>query len=277
MPSGTFFCFSSQGVFIMRVTPARAALAAAATVGVFAAVSNAAGTGVSGLAAHRSPTREAPVLEWKRVRGVVGYRVVRDGHVLGRVTTTSFTDRALTASGLHTYVVRGVKPDGTLTSGERVDVIVDALLPKSMADRPSADSLTAAPQISWNAVGDRGLAGIRQYNVRRDGVWIGSVKADVLTFVDEKAPEGTHQYIVRAEDFAGNRADEFSPAVTVTTGARLRMHRGSRDTACCETASRSPPLTPRSWSTRRRPGTTATASSPSIAPETSRSPRRPPR
>jgi putative glycosyl hydrolase-like family 15 (GHL15) protein len=220
----------------MRVTPVRAAVAAAAAVGVFAAVSNAAGTGVSGLAAHRSPTNEAPVLEWKRLRGAIAYRVVRDGRVLGRVTTTSFTDEALATSGLHTYVVRGVKSNGSLTGGDRVKVIVDALPPTSMSDRPSADSLTGTPQISWNAVGDRGLSGIKQYNVRRDGVYIGSVGAGTFTFVDERASEGRHEYIVRAQDAAGNRAEDFSPAVAVTvdrtapeTPAGLTATRAGRD------------------------------------------------
>jgi hypothetical protein len=220
----------------MRVTPVRAAVAAAAAVGVFATVSNAAGSGVSDLAAHRSPTNAAPVLHWKHLKGVVGYRVVRDGRVLGRVTTPSFTDDSLTESGLHTYAVRGVKSNGTLTSGDRVDVIVDSLTPKSMGDQPSADSLTATAQISWNAVDDRGLAGIRQYNVRRDGVYIGSVGADKLTYVDEHAPEGRHEYIVRAQDAAGNRADDFSPAVTVTvdrtapdTPAGLKLAKVGRD------------------------------------------------
>jgi hypothetical protein len=201
----------------MRVTPLRAAVAAAMAVGVFATASNAASYGVSGLTAHRSPTNAAPALHWKRLPGVAAYRIVRDGRVLGRVTTTSFTDGSHPANGLHSYTVRGVKTDGSLTGGDRVDVIVDGLAPRSITRQPSADSLASTVRISWNAVADQGLAGVTQYNVRRDGVYIGSVRATGrLTYVDESAPEGRHEYVVRAQDAAGNRAAAFSPAVAVT-------------------------------------------------------------
>jgi hypothetical protein len=99
-----------------------AGIAATVVVAVCVAGANAAIYAVNGLTADASPTSSPPSLHWDALSGGVGYRVVRDGVSLGRVTTTSFTDSALTQSGVHTYRVRGIQSDGTLSGAASVAV-----------------------------------------------------------------------------------------------------------------------------------------------------------
>ncbi len=200
----------------------RKSLHAAAAVGVailavFSARASAASFTVSGLATDRPDTNTAPVLHWDALSGAVAYRVIRDGVFLAKVTTPQFTDEALSANGLHTYRVRGIGTDGTVSRAASVQVIYDTLAPATMAVAPTGDARTDGdPTIQWSAVSDAGAAGIARYNIRRDGVYIGSVPAGTLSFTDSKAVDGTFTYIVRAKDRAGNKAPGFSPPIKVT-------------------------------------------------------------
>jgi hypothetical protein len=194
-----------------------AGIAAAVVVAVFVARANAASDAVSGLAADHLVTSSAPSLHWDAYGGAVGYRVVRDSTFLGTVTTTSYTDTALTANGVHTYRVRAVRADGTRSDVASVQVTYDTQAPGSITDRLSGDRLTGGqPTIVWPTVSDAGPAGIKQYNVRRNGVFIAAVPAGRLSFTDANVGEGTYTYIVRAEDRAGNKAASFSPDAVIT-------------------------------------------------------------
>jgi hypothetical protein len=202
----------------MGSTYVRAAgIAAAVVVAVFVARANAASDAVSGLAAGQPVTSSAPSLHWDAYGGAVAYRVVRDSTLLGTVSTPSFTDTGLTADGVHTYRVRAVRADGTWSDLATVQVTYDTEVPASITSRLGGDRLTSGqPTIVWPTVSDAGPAGIKQYNVRRNGVFIAAVPADKLSFTDTSVGEGTYTYIVRAEDRAGNKAAAFSPEAAIT-------------------------------------------------------------
>jgi hypothetical protein len=73
-------------------------------------------------------------------------------------------------SGQHTYRVRGIKADGTLSGAASVYVVYDVLPPADIAAAPTGDRLTSGkPTITWTAVRDAGRSGVKQYNIRRDG------------------------------------------------------------------------------------------------------------
>ena len=95
----------------MRSTYFRAAgIAATVVVAVCVAGADAASYAVSGLDGGRiaDQFRRLPCTGM-RSTAPSPIVVVRDGVFLGRVTTTSFTDSALTQSGIHTYRVRGIQ------------------------------------------------------------------------------------------------------------------------------------------------------------------------
>ncbi|HEV8452182.1 MAG TPA: putative glycoside hydrolase [Gaiellales bacterium] len=202
-----------MGITRLRV----AGVAAVAILAVLAAGASASTFKVTGLVVNATPTNAAPSIHWNRLSGAIAYRVLRDGNRLAQVTATSFIDSTPISSGQHTYRVRGVKADGSLSGFASVDVVYDALPPRDISKAPAGDRLTSGkPTITWTAVSDAGPSGVKQYNIRRDGVYIASVPHGTLTFTDRDAAEGQHSYIVRAQDAAGNKAVDFSPEALVT-------------------------------------------------------------
>jgi hypothetical protein len=194
-----------------------AALAAAVLVAVCVPGARAASTSITGLTAAAAVTNTAPSLRWNAFTGATAYRIVRDGTLVGRVTATRFTDTALSASGVHSYSVSGVRADGSLTGAAGLQVTYDRLAPASITAAPGGSRLTGSePTITWPSVSDAGPAGISQYNIRRDGVYLASVPAGQLAFTDRTAGAGAHGYTVRAEDLAGNLAAAFSPSAVIT-------------------------------------------------------------
>jgi hypothetical protein len=194
-----------------------AVLAVAVVVTVWVAGAQASGYSVTGLAATAPVTDVSPSLHWNPLSGAVAYRVVRGGTFLGRVSSTSFTDSTLSTNGVYTYRVRGLRADGTVSDAASVVVIYDKSAPASITTKVGGDRLTnGSPTIIWPTVTDVGPSGIKQYNIRRDGVYIASVSADTLSFKDTKVGPGQYAYTVRAEDRAGNKAVDFSPAAVVT-------------------------------------------------------------
>jgi hypothetical protein len=194
-----------------------AAAAGVALLAVFAARAHAANFAVSGLTAAKRATNNAPVLNWNPTSGAVTYRIYRDGQFLTTVTSPSFTDQSLSSDGIHTYGVRGIASNGTVSSAAGIQVTYDTEAPQSIPNAPTGESETTSfPTFSWAAVSDVGPAGIARYNIRRDGVFIGSVPAGTLSFTDTGVGSGQYTYIVRARDRAGNKAIDFSPPFTVT-------------------------------------------------------------
>jgi hypothetical protein len=160
-----------MGITRLRV----AGVAAVAILSVLAAGASASTFKVTGLVVDATPTNAAPSIHWNPLSGAIAYRVIRDGNRLAQVTTTSFIDSTPMSSGRHTYRVRGIKADGTLSGAAWVNVVYDVLPPANIAAARAGDRLTSGnPTISWTAVSDAGPSGVKQYNIRRDGVYIGS-------------------------------------------------------------------------------------------------------
>jgi chitodextrinase len=102
-----------------------------------------------------------------------------------------------------------------LATAPGVAQAADRAAPADIPTAPAGAAATAgAPRLSWAAVLDAGGSGVKQYNVRRNGVFVASVTG--TSFTDRAAlAEGAYTYTVRAEDRAGNKARMFSPGLTV--------------------------------------------------------------
>jgi hypothetical protein len=174
----------------------------------------------SGLRVAASPTAAKPVLSWNKVSGAAMYRVFRDGRLVAQTAGARWVDGPLDVTGRHVYTVRAVAAGSVSTSSFAVDAVYDPVAPSSIDQPPTAVvNADGAVELRWAAASDRGGAGLRGYNVRRDGVFVGSADPTLLGFVDTGAGAGPHAYQVRAEDGAGNKATSFSPAVTVVVPA----------------------------------------------------------
>jgi hypothetical protein len=155
-------------------------------------------------------------LQWDASTDNVGidrYVVFRDGSVIGTSPSASFFD-SLASVGDHEYVVYAEDANGNRSAAS--NTVTGTVEPDEEPPTPPAN-LTAAValegvQLQWEASTDD-LA-VDQYVIFRDGSEIGTSAS--ASFLDSRAPIGDHEYVVYAEDAAGNRSDASeSASVTV--------------------------------------------------------------
>ena len=146
--------------------------------------------------------------------GVAGYRVRRDGALIGETNSTDFTDSELAEATTYTYSMIAFDAAGNASAAS---ASVTATTPQAADTQPPSPpgDLQAAVgkghkvQLSWLPAADD--VGVMSYEVVRDDVIIDSV-AGPLTYVDN-ARRGVHIYYVVAVDGAGNRS---LPSIFVT-------------------------------------------------------------
>lgn len=145
--------------------------------------------------------------------GVHRYVVFRDGSQIGVTASTSFLD-SLAALGEHTYVVYAEDVTGNRSAASEPAILT--VVPDE--EPPTAPTgLTAAMeaegvQLQWSASTDD--FGVDRYLVFRDGIRIGN--SGGTSFFDSFSAAGEHDYVVYAEDAAGNRsAASASASATV--------------------------------------------------------------
>jgi hypothetical protein len=149
-----------MGITRLRV----AGVAAVAILSVLAAGASASTFEVTGLVVDATLLHRSPGIRCRGDRLSRAPRRQLSGH--RHVVHRQHADE----SGQHTYRVRGIKADGTLSGAASVYVVYDVLPPADIAAAPTGDRLTSGkPTITWTAVRDAGRSGVKQYNIRRDG------------------------------------------------------------------------------------------------------------
>jgi chitodextrinase len=178
--------------------------------------------GVPGAPVAAGITDRSVALAWAAATdnvGVAGYRVFRNGALVGSTATASFTDSALTASTAYSYAVLAFDAAGNLSAkGPALAVTTrapDAVAP-SAPGQPAASAITSSTlTLIWTAATDN--YGVSEYLIKRDGVQIGTSSA--TTFSDSGLnPATAYTYTVVAKDSAGN-VSPASAARSVTTAA----------------------------------------------------------
>lgn len=155
-------------------------------------------------------------LEWEASSdnlGVDHYVVFRDGSIVATPASPSFFDSSASV-GDHEYVVYAEDGNGNRSAASNPAVGTvepDEEPPSAPTDLTAVVDLESV-QLQWGASSDN--VGINRYLVFRDGRETG-IAAGESTF-DPLAPAGDHEYVVYAEDAAGNLSDASAPAfVTV--------------------------------------------------------------
>ncbi len=147
--------------------------------------------------------------------GVERYRVFRDGSEVGTTAETSFLD-APAPVGDHEYVVYAEDASGNRSAAS--DPATATAEPDE--EPPTAPSnLTATVglkgvELEWTASDDN--VGVENYIVLRDGSELASPTE--VGFLDPLASVGDHEYVVYAEDAAGNRSAASDSATTTVPG-----------------------------------------------------------
>ncbi len=155
------------------------------------------------------------VLTWEAGDDDVSYEVVRDGLVIGRPTTPTWTDDTVRPETSYVVAVRAVDAAGNV-SGNSLVLPLTTPAPRPDTTPPPAPAMMSARldsttqvTLRWAAASDD--VGIVGYRISRDGVLLRTVNG--LTTTDTRVPAGPHTYGVSAIDAAGNAS-----AVTTAVG-----------------------------------------------------------
>jgi chitodextrinase len=153
--------------------------------------------------------------------GVVSYRVLRNGSVVGIPTNRVFNDSGLAANTSYTYTVSAIDAAGNRSAeSSALQLATPAEPPATDVQPPSTPtslrntSITATEiAIDWQAASDN--VGVVSYRIVRNGTPIGSTAT--LAFRDTGlTPSTNYNYSVSAADAAGNRSAE-SAVISLTT------------------------------------------------------------
>lgn len=158
------------------------------------------------------------ILSWQSAydnRGVVGYRLYRNGLPHASVTGTTFTDTKLLPETEFSYQVSAFDAAGnesTKSAPLSVSTLSDTTAPSVPVVFSAVGTSISTIKVSWGAASDN--VGVTGYNVHRDKSLIATVTG--ITFSDSGLlPGTTHVYRIEAFDAAGNKA--LSAAVSGTT------------------------------------------------------------
>jgi len=180
-----------------------------------------------------TPTTTSASLSWTASTdnvGVAGYRVARDGVLLGTTADTTYADSGpLTPGTTYRYSVTAFDAAGNSSADAWVWVtaaspITDTTAPKAPSSLKALVIGTTQVALSWVPGTDD--VGVEAYEVYRDGVKV--AEAALPNLLDTGlAPGSTHKYQVLARDAAGNRSALSSalsarlPALSTSTTGTL--------------------------------------------------------
>lgn len=150
--------------------------------------------------------------------GVAGYRVYRDGALIGTTTGTSFSDTGL--AEYTTYVYRIVAYDAggneSVPSSPLTATTVDGTPPTVPSNLQGAAASTSRIDLTWSASTDN--AGVAGYRVYRNGSEVGT--ASGTSYSDTGLTEATsYSYTVAAYDAEGNLSSPCAAVAVYTADA----------------------------------------------------------
>jgi chitodextrinase len=166
---------------------------------------------------------------------VTGYRVYRNGTLIGSPPGTTFTDTAASQGAALTYTVRAVDAAGNqsaLSTPLTVTTPPDSVAPTVPGGVTAANSQSYLVTVNWGAATDSGGSGLAGYRVYRNGSTtpLATVGPTTRTFRDYNVTANTtYTYRVVAFDGRGN-ASAMSAAASDRTAARTETVAPTRPT-----------------------------------------------
>lgn len=154
--------------------------------------------------------------------GVTGYKVFRNGVLVGTTPTNSYTDTGLTASTAYTYTVVAFDAAGNQSAVSGSGVITtkapDTTAPTAPG-QPVASAITASSlTLTWTAATDN--YGVSKYSINRNGTDIGS--STTTSFTDTGlSPSTAYTYTIKAQDAAGNVSAASAATVATTIAGNV--------------------------------------------------------
>jgi hypothetical protein len=164
--------------------------------------------------------------------GVAGYRVLRDGVVVGAPTEPAFIDNGLAPGRGYTYRIQAVDTAGTASSPSGPLTVATAAAPDlaSPTTPPALRARVVDPtrvELTWAAAIDD--VGVTGYRISRDGVEVATTTA--LGWTDTAMSPAGHGYAVAALDAAGHASAPALVSVNVPQPAPAGLTGTYYDTA----------------------------------------------
>lgn len=151
--------------------------------------------------------------------GVTGYRVSRNGMIVGYPTGTSYTDAGLSADTAYRYMVQAYDAAGNVSAlSSPVDTRTlpnggDTTPPSVPVNLTVGTRTSSSIALSWTASTDN--VGVTGYQVLRNGAVVGTPAGTSYTDTG-LAANTTYNYTVRARDAAGNISGTSTPVNSTT-------------------------------------------------------------
>lgn len=150
--------------------------------------------------------------------GIDGYAIYRDGSLFNNIpgNTLSFTDSSVSSWITYTYSIDAYDLAGN--HSPLSDPLVIHTPDYASPSVPAGIALNFTSgndvQISWSASIDD--AGVTDYLIYRDGIYLASVKTPTLTYIDQSVVDGVaYSYVIDAVDGAGNHSGFSNPVSLV--------------------------------------------------------------
>ncbi len=141
---------------------------------------------------------------------IAGYRIFRNGRLVGTSPSPSFTDIDLNPGTNYLYQVQAIDGElyvSALSNSVSIATVADVIPPSKPSGVAISDESETSLRVSWTASTDNHLVAL--YRVYRDGVLVGDATA--TSFVDYGLlPDLTYGYTVAAVDVSGNTSSPSS-------------------------------------------------------------------
>lgn len=151
--------------------------------------------------------------------GVTGYRIYRNGSLIGSPTTTTYADN--TTSGTTQYVYRVSARDAANNESAQSTALnvttPDTIAPSTPTNLTAAVASPTQINLSWTHATDSGGSGRAGYRIYRGGALITTTGANANTYGDTSvASNTTYTYTVVTIDGAGNASGHSNSASATT-------------------------------------------------------------
>jgi len=141
------------------------------------------------------------------LRGLLGYKVYRDGNFLAQTALPSYTDPGL-VNGTYLYYVTATYSSGDSAPTSTLNVTVELLYaPSGLAYSVVQDDVT----LNWSPVSSA-ATNLLGYRIYRNSSLIATTAS--TTYLDANLPNGSHDYVVKAF-YPNGESDASNPVTAV--------------------------------------------------------------
>ncbi|MDT5357132.1 MAG: hypothetical protein QOJ56_5664 [Mycobacterium sp.] len=150
--------------------------------------------------------------------GVAGYRIYRNGAVVGFSATTAYADKGLLPSTTYSYYAIAYDAAGNTSPGSNIAAVTTPASPDTTPPNPPSGLAATASSpteidLSWTAGTDN--VAVAGYRIYRDGVLAGSSATTRYADTDVQ-PSTSYTYYAIAYDAAGNASAASNSASDAT-------------------------------------------------------------